>query len=301
MSWLVFAFSGPVFWAMSTHFDKYLVEQYFKHSDTAVLLLFTAVMGVLILPFIAFYAGPVTSPSPGSIALIMLSGVLYMGALLLYLRALQTEEASVVAPFFQAAPLFGYVLAYMVLGERLSALQMFGGELIVAGGALLSVGFGSRHRFKARLVLLMLACAFALALTGLIFKVYAVRDAFWIATFWTFVGQALFGAVLLAIATYRREFLALLRADPAPILAISSANELINLAGILGARYALLFAPLSLVQAIGSTTSLFVFAIGAALSVCYPALGREDLSRGNLAQKAASTVLVVIGAILINW
>jgi hypothetical protein len=54
MSWLVFAFSGPVLWAISTHFDKYLVEQYFKHSDTAVLLLFTALIGVLTLPFIAF-------------------------------------------------------------------------------------------------------------------------------------------------------------------------------------------------------------------------------------------------------
>jgi hypothetical protein len=54
MSWLVFAFSGPVLWAISTHFDKYLVEQYFKHSDTAVLLPFTALIGVLTLPFIAF-------------------------------------------------------------------------------------------------------------------------------------------------------------------------------------------------------------------------------------------------------
>jgi drug/metabolite transporter (DMT)-like permease len=193
------------------------------------------------------------------------------------------------------------VLAYFVLGERLSAMQMVGGGLIVAGGALLSIGLGDRRPFKARLVWLMLACAFALALTGLIFKIYAVRDEFWTATFWTFVGQALFGGVVLAIAGYRRQFLALLRADPVPILAIGGLNELINLAGILGARYALLFAPLSLVQAIGSTTSLFVFMIGAGLSACYPALAREDLSAGNLAQKAASAVLIVIGAILINW
>ena len=66
MSWLVFAFSGPVLWAISTHFDKYLVEQYFEHGDTAVLLLFTALMGVLTLPFIAFYAPPVTSPGPAA-------------------------------------------------------------------------------------------------------------------------------------------------------------------------------------------------------------------------------------------
>ena len=299
--WLLFAFSGPVLWAVSIHLDKYLVTRYFAQTSVAVLLVFTALFGLLLLPPIFLLDSAVIELAPGDMGLLALSGLLYMAAIFFYLQALQSEEASVVAPFFQAAPLFGYVLAYMVLGERLSTLQMFGGGLIVAGGALLSVGFSGRRRFKARLILLMLTCAFALALTGLIFKAYAVRDAFWTATFWAFVGQAVFGGILLAIAGYRREFLALLRADPVPILAISSANELINLAGILGARYALLFAPLSLVQAIGSTTSLFVFAIGAALSVCYPALGREDLSTGNLAQKAASTVLIVIGAILINW
>ena len=39
--------------------------------------------------------------------------------MLLYLQALQTEEASVVAPYFQASPLFGFGLAYLVLGETL--------------------------------------------------------------------------------------------------------------------------------------------------------------------------------------
>ena len=42
MTWLVFAFSGPVLWAISTHLDKYLVEKYFKQGDVAMLLFFTA-------------------------------------------------------------------------------------------------------------------------------------------------------------------------------------------------------------------------------------------------------------------
>src|SRR5260370_15435330 len=115
MSWLVFAFSGPVLGAISTHFDKYLVESYFKHSDAAVLLLFTAFSGVLTLPFIVLYEPTVFQLDAASMALIVLAGILYMGATLFYLRALQSEEASVVAPFFQTVPLFGYVLAYFVL------------------------------------------------------------------------------------------------------------------------------------------------------------------------------------------
>src|SRR6266568_2594057 len=280
MSWLFFAFSGPVLWAVSIHLDKYLVSRYFQQTSVAVLLVFTALFGLLLLPPIFVYQPAVIELSLTGMALLAFAGLLYMTAIFFYLQALQSEEASVVAPFFQAAPLFGYVLGYFVLGERLSEMQMLGGVAIVAGCVLLSLGRGGNRRFKTRLVVLMLACAFSLSLASLIFKVFPIREDFWPA-----VGQAVFGGVLLAIAEYRRQFFALLRADPLPVTAISGTNELINMAGILGARYALLFAPLSLVQAIGSTTTLFVFIIGAALSALDPALSREDLSAGNLAQK----------------
>lgn len=301
MSWLIFAFSGPVLWAISTHLDKYLVERYFKHSDVTLLLLFTAFMGVAILPFIAFFEPSAIALPAGSIALILVSGLLYMTGLLFYLRAIQSEEASVVAPFFQVTPLFGYVLAYVVLGETLSARQLAGGGLIIAGTLIVSIRFGHKvSRFKARLVLLMLACGLAMAVSGLIFKLFALRVDFWATTFWLFVGEAIFGVALLAITSYRRGFIAVLRQDTTALLAISGSNELFNLGGTVGSRYALLFAPLSIVQAIGSTTTLFVFGFGVVLSVFYPRLAREELSVRELAQKAVAAVVVAIGVALVT-
>jgi uncharacterized membrane protein len=299
--WLFFAFSGPVLWAISVHLDKYLVERFFKESNVAVLLLFTALVGVLLLPFIWFYEPNVLSPSAGSIALIILAGILYMTALLLYLQALQSEEASVVAPFFQAGPLFGYVLAYVVLGETLSPRQMAGGVMIIIGASIVSIRFGhSARMFKARLALLMLACGFIMALASLIFKVFAIKVEFWTTTFWMFVGEAIFGAALLMIPSYRRQFIALVRANTAALLSINASNELINLGGGLGNRYALLFAPLSIVQAIGSTTTLFVFAFGIVLSVFFPGFGRENLSGRELAQKGMAAIIVAIGVALVT-
>jgi drug/metabolite transporter (DMT)-like permease len=301
MSWLFFAFSGPVLWAISVHLDKYLVERFFKESNVAVLLLFTALVGVLLLPFIWFYEPNVLSPSAGSIALIILAGILYMTALLLYLQALQSEEASVVAPFFQAGPLFGYVLAYVVLGETLSPRQMAGGVMIIIGASIVSIRFGhSARMFKARLALLMLACGFIMALATLIFKVFAIKVEFWTTTFWMFVGEAIFGAALLMIPSYRRQFIALVRTNTAALLSINASNELINLGGGLGSRYALLFAPLSIVQAIGSTTTLFVFAFGIVLSVFFPGFGRENLSGRELAQKGMAAIIVAIGVALVT-
>lgn len=300
MSWLFFAFSGPVLWAISVHLDKYLVERFFKQSDVAVLLVFTAFIGVLMLPFIWFFEPSVISLDLERIAVIAASGILYMGAMLFYLQALQSEEASVVAPFFQASPLFGYVLAYFVLGETLSAMQMAGGALIIVGAAIVSVRFGRGGAFKLRLAALMLICGFVLALATLIFKIFAVEVAFWTTTFWMFVGEAIFGVALLTIASYRTQFVTLVRANTAALLSINASNELINLGGGLGNRYALLFAPLSLVQAIGSTTTLFVFLFGVAVSIAFPRFGRESLSGRELVQKAVAAVAVALGVALVT-
>jgi uncharacterized membrane protein len=301
MSWLFYAFSGPVLWALSTHLDKFLVERYFKKSEVAVLLVFTALAGLLTLPFIWAWRPEVVALDAGSTVLIMLSGVLYMGAMLFYLRALQSEEASAVAPFFQAAPLFGYLFAYVVLGEALSAVQLAGGGMIVAGAVVVVIRFGAdARRFNVRLAALMLACACALALSALIFKVFMLQADFWAATFWKFVGEAAFGGALLIIPACRRQFAAMMRDNTIALLAINGANELINLGGGIGNRYALMFAPLSIVQAIGSTTTLFVFAFGIVLTALFPQMSREELSPAGLARKGVAAVLVVVGVILVN-
>jgi drug/metabolite transporter (DMT)-like permease len=306
MSWLFFAFSGPVLWAISVHFDKYLVDRFFKDSNVAVLLLFTAFIGLLLLPFIWFFVPSVMSPGPGAMALMTVSGILYMTGMLLYLRALQSEEASVVAPFFQTGPLFGYVLAYLVLGETLTAQQFAGGGLIIVGALLVSMRFrrsargGADGAFKAKLAGLMVTCGFIMAVSSLIFKIFAIRDEFWTTTFWMFVGEALFGVALLSIGTYRRQFVTLLHSNTTALLSINASNELINLGGGLGNRYALTLAPLSLVQAIGSTTTLFVFLFGIVLSLFWPRLGRETLSWRQLLPKGVAALFVAAGVALLT-
>ena len=301
MSWLIYAFSGPVLWALSTHIDKYLVERYFKQGSVAVLMVFTAIIGSLALPFIWLFQPGMVSLDPQSIAVIAVSGILYMGAIYFYLEALQVEEASTVAPFFQAAGIYGLILGYFVLGEKLSILQIIGVLLIIAGSVLLSLRIGQgAGRFKTRLVILMLTCALAIALSTLIFKFFAVRDEFWTTTFWNFAGQAIFGVILMLIAANRRQFIKMMRANTGAVLSVNGANELINLGGNLGMRYTLLFAPLGIVQAIASTTPFFVLFFGVVLSLFSPSLGREEISFAGLIQKIIATTFVVAGVLLIN-
>jgi drug/metabolite transporter (DMT)-like permease len=299
--WLLYAFSGPVLWAVSTHIDKFLVDKYFRHSDTAVLMVFTALLGVIALPVIWLFDPKVLALSFVAIAVMTLSGVLYMGAMLFYLRAIQTEEASVVAPLFQANTLFSFVLGILVLHELPRWPQLAGAGLVVAGALGLSLDKKLHLKsFKPRLVLLMLAATFVVALSNVLFKFFAVQDEFWSTTFWTFVGEGLFGAAILAMPKYRKQFMTLFRQNPGAVIGVNAANELINLGGGLGVRYATLLAPVALVSAISATTTFFVFLFAILLTLFFPKIGREELSARNVVQKAIGGLLIMAGVVLIE-
>src|SRR5580704_1801271 len=122
--WLLYAFSGPLLWAVSTHIDKFLVDKYFRNSDTAVLMVFTAFLGLAALPLLWLIEPKVLGLPWLAKAVMTVSGILYMGSMLFYLRAIQSEEASVVAPLFQANTVFSFLLGYLFLHEKLGWAQL---------------------------------------------------------------------------------------------------------------------------------------------------------------------------------
>ena len=299
--WIAVAFAAPVLWAVSTHLDKYLVDRYFKQTDVGPLLVFT---GLINLPFIAailfFDANAIELPLR-SAALITVTGILYMGAMYFYLQALQSEDATVVAPFFQLAPIFTLALAYLVLHELPTLRQGEGGALILAGGILLSFDPDrTSGRLRTRLIVLMIVCAFALAISSVVFKLFAIRDEFWSTTFWTYLGESIFGVGILLVPSLRRAFTTLVRSNTKAVLAVNGANELINLSGSIIARYAFLLGPLAVVQAIASTTTLFVFFFSVVISVFLPRIERERLSVRDVAQKGLAAALVAGGVTLLS-
>jgi uncharacterized membrane protein len=294
--WLLYALSGPVFWAASIHVDKYLLQKYFKHGSVAVSMVFTAIIGLLMLPFLAIFVSGIFSLNGVSISVMIASGLLYMGGLLFYLYALQSEEASVVAMLSPAGPILAYGMAYVFLGERLSPTQLLGGGLVIAGAFLASLRLGAgKISFRKRATIMMTVAIFCFALSSVVFKFFAVAESFWPATFWTYVGEALFGAGILLKKSERKIFAKIIRFNPGAVLTINAANELINLGGSLGARFALVLAPLALVQAVTSTTPLFTFFFAILITLFLPKLGRENLSKKTILQKTAAAVLVAAG------
>ena len=231
-----------------------------------------------------------------------LSGLLYMTGITFYLRALQGHEASMVAPFFQSSPMFGYILAYLVLGETLTRTQLLGGALDHRRRAV-----RCRSARPAARALPLAACRFD-AVRGFV-HVAVDADLQGVRPQGRVLGNHVLdvrrrGAVrrrrLCASAAIRRQFIGLCRSNGTALLAINASNELINLGGGLANRYALIFAPLAVVQAIGSTTTLFVFLFGVLLTLALPSLSKENLSAREFIAKGIAAVLVAVGVTLVS-
>ena len=247
-------------------------------------MVFTAFLGVAGLPVIWAFEPKVLALPWLATVVMTVSGILYMGAMLFYLRAIQSEEASVVAPLFQANTLFTFALGADLLHElpQLAAIDRRG---LVVGGAI-----GLSLDKKLRLAQLQAAAGAADA---------AAPPSCWRCPAWcsnsspcmTSSGPPPSGPLSAKacsappswrVPRYRKQFLTLFRRNPGAVIGVNAANELINLGGGLGVRYASLLAPVGLVSAISATSTFFVFLFGILLTLFFPRIGREDLSARNV-------------------
>jgi drug/metabolite transporter (DMT)-like permease len=298
MSWIFIALIPPALYAVSNLIDKYLVSTYFKGEGVGSVMVFSSLIGLVALPIIVLISPDVLSIDAWTALFIVLNGMLYILSFLPYFHALHKEDASVVAPLFQAIPVFAYVLGYVILGESLSLTQSLAGLVIFIGAIGISLDLsGSRFAFKGSIFGLMMLSSFGLALNGALFKFFAIEEHFWVTSFWTYAGFFLLGLVLLAmVRSYRQQFFAVFRDNGRTIVALNGVNELLALTTTLIFNYASLLAPLVLVYLVGAAQPFFVFFYGLILTLLFPRFINEDISSKTIIQKLACMILMVIGS-----
>lgn len=301
MNPLILALIPPILYALSNHIDKHLIERYLKGGEIGALIILSALFGVVLWPiFLVWDRAIFTGYTIGHISILMITGALLVGALILYFYALADEETSTVVPFFETIPVFTYIIGLIVLGEVLSRQHILAGLLIVCGAALLSYDWsGSSRKFKLRLVALMLGSSVLYACMGVLFKFAALNGSFPVAVFWGLVGADIAGLILFVlIPSWRRQFIDLMRRNSLAVLGLNASNELITLMGDTIMRYAVLLAPVAVISAIGSLQSFFVLVLGVVLTLVFPHGNYETLTRAHLLPKIIAIVLIVTGSVM---
>jgi len=303
MNWFLLALINPVFHAVSNHLDKYLITRWTSEVKVGVLILFSCLFSVLLLPVMVLIDSSLFSAvSLLQGAALVANGSILAAAILLYLKALDQEEASFVVPFFELIPLLGLLLGYVFLGEILTANQMWAGLLIIIGSSMLSFEFNDgKARVKSKVVALMVTSSLLYAINGVAFKYFTPADEFVSAVFWNSLGMVLFGLVILAInSDYRGQFVGLIKRHHYKVLGLNLLNEAIVMAGEIAFMLAILSAPVALVQSIGGLQSLAVFVLGVLITIFFPKFGKESLIFHHLFQKVAAVAVILVGVLMID-
>lgn len=302
MNWFLIALLAPALWSICNHIDKYLISKYFKGSGTGSLLIFSSLIGVFVLPIIFVFHPEVLSIDPLYGLLIAINGALYILALIPYIYALEKDEASIVMPLYQTVPIFSYILAFIVLKESLTTAQLLASSLIILGAIFITLDLsGKKIRFKKQVFGLVLLSSFLVALNGLIFKFVAIRETFWTTSFWEYIGFATLAVLLFTfVKPYRRQFLFVIKRNKIPVIGLNGFNEVINVIGKLSMNFAMLLTPLALAWVVNGFQPFFVLFYGIILTVFFPKLGNENLSKKHLSQKIFAIALMFLGSYLLN-
>ncbi|MFH1896094.1 MAG: EamA family transporter [bacterium] len=302
MNWFLIALIPPALWSATNHIDKYLVSRFFKETGVGALVVFSSLIGLPLLPLIAFFRPEVLSFSPTSI-LIVINGFLYILAILPYFYAIRKDETSICVPLFQLIPVFSYVLAYMILGETLTNNQLLGGLLVVSGaiGMSLDLSDGKRIKFKKEVFWLMTLSSVIFALNFLFFKYFAIQSSFWFASFWEYIGFAIFAFLLIIfVRSYREQFVTVIKTNGILALSLNGVNEIVNIIAKVSFNFASLLTPITVTWVVNGFQPSFVFAYGIVLTLLFPKIVKEDIRRRSLIQKILAIVVMFVGTYFLN-
>lgn len=302
MNWFLIALIAPATWSISNHIDKYLLSKYFKAKSPAVMIIFSSLVGLLIAPLILVFRPDVIGLPFSTAWVFMLSGLLYVLAVIPYLFALENDDTSLVVPLFQTIPVLSYLFGFIFLHETLTANQIFASVLIILSSIGIAIDFSTQKiGFKFKVFWLMLIASIMFSLDTVLFKVAGVTSDFWTGAFWKYVGFLIPAILMLIfIKRYRNEFFDVWKNNQVKVTSINVANEVINTTAVLAMNFAILIAPLALVWVVNGFQPFFVFLYGLILTIFFPKIVKENITKRVLIHKIFFIILMFIGSYLLQ-
>ncbi|MFA6324899.1 MAG: DMT family transporter [Candidatus Paceibacterota bacterium] len=302
MIWFFIALGATLLWAVANITDEFLVKKYsIGERGSGGLVLFTCLMGIFLAILIGIFTKGTLQVSNVDKLLLMLTGGLTIGWVILYLYTLEIENVSSVVPWFLTIPVFGYILGYLFLGETLTFHEQIGSLIVILGMIIVLLDFtGQRKKFKWKPAVYMLIACFMVSASGIIFKYVTIEGNFWISSFWEYIGLGLFGVFLyLFIPKYRREFHFMNKNGGRKIFMLNTLSETTTILGNLMTNYALLLAPVTMVYLVGSFQPAIVLIFTITATKFLPHITKENMQKRVLIPKIIAIFITIIGSIFL--
>lgn len=298
MPWYIYALITPTLYSVSTYVDKFLLEKRIRNplAVTALSGVLSGMLGIVVASITGW-----RSVGGAGIWVLLSAGFLLIIYLIPYYEAMKREETSRVIPLFGFVPVFTLIMSSIFLHEGMGVRQIIGMLIVVFGGFLLSVKRVEGRLFRPRPALwFMLVSSVLYALVNVLFRFVAhgVTVTFWSVLAYEYLGKGIAGILLLLVPQIRasivRQFQMIKKS-----VGILVANDGINITAETAEGFALTLASAPMVNIIGGVQPFITLAFGLFLTLFFPHIIREDISKTALAHKLISIILMFVGLYLV--
>lgn len=302
MSWLLAALSTYLILAIVFLVDKYLLAQ--RVTNPKVYSFFVGGLGILallLIPFVNFLI-----PEVSQLILSLFAGAFYVLGLFWFYKGLKLFEASRIVPAISGVlPFFTFGIIFILSkGKEILEFQEIAAFLFLIFGSVL-ITYEKSKTISLRCFKIAIIAAFFLALSFVLTKYVYLAQAFWPGFIWIRIG-----GVLMAVGFFvffkeiRKEISKTKKNFPKKTAALFISNQGLGGLAIILQNWAIALAPLAYIAIINSLQGvqyvfLLIFAIF--LSLKFPQILKEEISKKVLLQKIMAILLIGGGLALLAF
>lgn len=294
--WFYFVILSLILLSVVNVIDKILVSKYSITPLAFVMILgATSFMPFVTLPFFRLAPLPLHI-----IALTIIIGFTRIYYTLPYFKSLSIEEVSRVVPLWQLTPLFVLGLSSLILNESLKAQNYVAFALLVLGGTLFSIKPGKGLRLSVAFYL-MIVSSFLFAVYSIALKyLYSFSD-FYTIFIWVQVGSFAAFFQLFLLKRFRNYLLQAYKTSSKRIGTVIVLEQVVAYVSLACSNYAISLGPVVLISALGSMQPLFVLLFATILSLQFPHVLDESMTRADVVLKGSGIIAIFLATYIINF
>jgi len=291
--WAILSISATLCWATSNIIDKTVLTKWVRKPLVPIIIV-GAVW--LILGIVTYLFKGFSYLSPINISLAILTGIITIIAWIFYYKAMQIQEASRVVPLTNLSQLFVLILAAIFLGEILTPLKYLGIFLLITGAILISIknfkiSFGTAFWW-------IILTAGLYAINSILTKYLLNSTDFW--TVFGYRGIGMFIGSIPITYLFIGDLIGTVKQNGKRVIIAISASESITAFGILLSVMAMSIGYITLVSSLQAFQPFFVLLFTILLSIFFPSILKEEISKSTIFLKVLAIASIVIGVILVT-
>lgn len=294
-TWVLIGLSGYFLLAFTGVADKFFVSKVVRQP--VAYAFYTAMSGPFSLVLLPF-GGQLLSPLEFVVA--FLAGTCFIIGIFYSYTAISHSSVSRVVPIQGGmVPLFSFLFAYVILGERLTFLQSAGFGFLVAGAILISFRKESGG-WTPKALLTAVASAAFFAMASVLTKYTFDHSNFISGMVWTRIGFLLPILPILASKANRKAIFNAPKEAGVKKVALYYASRASGTAGGFLQNYAVSLGSVSMVNALQGMQFVFLLVLTTFISIYHPKILKERINADTIVLKLTAIVFISCGLYMVT-